>query len=94
MCYHDELREDFKFLYAALQKHPAILTDEQIKSCFARLYQAKAGEVSTQILKCLIRKKIIVFLCHAIGMKTAANWFLTGNTKKYRLMHKLWGLTV
>lgn len=47
MCYHDELREDFKFLYAALQKHPAILTDEQIKSCFARLYQARAGEVSS-----------------------------------------------
>lgn len=47
MCYHDELREDFKFLYAALQKHPAILTDEQIKNCFARLYQARAGEVSS-----------------------------------------------
>ncbi len=43
----DALREDFKFLYNALQKHPAILRGQKEKSCFESLYQSKADEISS-----------------------------------------------
>lgn len=41
----DALREDFKFLYAALQKHPAILTGRQDKSILAGLYQSEINKI-------------------------------------------------
>lgn len=43
----DALREDFKFLYNALQKHPAILRGQKEKSCFESLYQSKVDEISS-----------------------------------------------
>lgn len=41
----DALRGDFKFLYNALQKHPAILMGRMEKSSLERLYQSKTDEI-------------------------------------------------